>query len=68
MALTCQHLISEGHRLDEIKGYTLRQVRAFMGAIERRNREVRVAEAIALRMAQAEGKHWKKYIQGLRGK
>lgn len=45
--------------------YTLAQVRAFMGAIERRTREQRYGDAIAARMAQAEGKAWKKYVKGL---
>jgi hypothetical protein len=36
-----------------------------MGAIERHQRAVRFGDAIAMRMAQAEGKVWKKYIKGL---
>lgn len=52
----------------EIRLYTLRQVEAFMGAIDRRERDQRVGNALALRMAQAEGKHWRKYVNSLQGK
>lgn len=45
--------------------YTLAQVRAFMGAIERQEKERRYGDAIAARMAQADGKGWKKYVKGL---
>lgn len=47
--------------------YTLAQVRAFVTAIERQQRAARFGDAIALRMAQAEGKVWKRYIKGLSG-
>lgn len=46
-------------------GYTIGQVSAFMAAIERMNADRRIGDAIALRMAQAEGKAWKKYMKGL---
>jgi hypothetical protein len=58
-------LIAHGHSLDAIKGYTLAQVRAFLKAIERINSDRRVGEAIAARMAQAEGKAFKSYIKTL---
>ena len=37
-----------------------------MAAIERRERDRRLGDAIALRMAQAEGKVWKQYVKGLK--
>jgi hypothetical protein len=58
-------LIAHGHSLEAIKGYTLAQVRAFLKAIERINSDRRVGEAIAARMAQAEGKAFKSYIKTL---
>jgi len=63
---TFQQLIAAGHRRRDIDGYTLKQVEAFMSAIERQRRNLMVGEAIAMRMAQADGKAWKKYITGLR--
>lgn len=51
----------------DIRRYTVRQVEAFMGAIERRERDRNLSEAIALRMAQADGKDWRRYINSLRG-
>jgi len=36
-----------------------------MGAVERRESERRLGDAIAARMAQAEGKDWSKYVKGL---
>lgn len=62
---TIQALISAGHGFAEIKGYTIAQCRAFLGAIERRERQRRYGDAIAARMAQADGKAWKTYIKGL---
>jgi len=59
-------MVARGHTLDAIRGYTLAQVRAFMAAIERQSREERLGDAIAARMAQADGKHWKSYVKGLR--
>jgi hypothetical protein len=58
-------LIAHGHTFDAINGYTLRQVHAFLRAIERLNSEQRVGQAIAARMAQAEGKAFKNYIKSL---
>jgi len=58
-------LIAHGHALDAIKGYTLPQVRAFLFAIERMNSERRIGEAVAARMAQADGKAFKGYIKTL---
>lgn len=58
-------MIGAGHRLPDVEQYTLAQVRAFLGAIERQQRAVRFGDALAMRMAQAEGKVWKKYIKGL---
>ncbi len=37
-----------------------------MKAIERRERERRIGDSIALRMAQADGKAWKGYMKGLK--
>lgn len=42
------------------------QVRAFLRAIERMNSERRYGEALAMRMAQADGKVWKQYMRGLK--
>lgn len=39
-----------------------------MDAIERRERDRRLGDAVAMRMAQADGKAWKGYVRGLRGK
>lgn len=58
-------LIASGHTLEAIKGYTLAQVRAFLAAIERRQREERLGDAYAARMAQADGKAWKSYVKTL---
>lgn len=60
--------MAHGHSFESIKGYTLRQVRAFLASIERHKRELRLGDAIAMRMAQAPGKSWKRYINGLKGK
>ena len=49
-------MIAHGHTLEAVKGYTLAQVRAFVAAIERQERERRLGDAIAGRMAQADGK------------
>jgi hypothetical protein len=49
-----------------VQGYTLAQVRAFLGAIERMNSERRIGEAIAMRMAQADGAAWGRYMKGLK--
>ena len=59
-------MIAHGHTLEAVKGYTLAQVRAFVAAIERQERERRLGDAIAGRMAQADGKAWKAYVKGLR--
>jgi hypothetical protein len=64
---TIQELIRHGHRLPDIRGYTIRQIRLFMSAIERAERERRLDEAIMLRMSQADGKDWKSYIRKLEG-
>jgi len=37
-----------------------------MGAIERRESAARLGDAIAARMAQADGKVWKRYAEGLK--
>lgn len=37
-----------------------------MQAIERQQRDRRLGDAIAARMAQADGKAWKGYVKGLR--
>lgn len=59
-------MVAHGHALDAIRGYTLSQVSAFIGSIERQERERRLGDAIAARMAQADGKAWKAYVKGLR--
>ena len=57
--------MSAGHTRADIMGYTLQQVADYMGAIERRHRDIMIGEAISVRMAQAEGKAWKRYINDL---
>lgn len=64
---TIQCLISGGHQLAEIRGYTIAQCRAFMGAIERRNAEQRLGDAICARMAQSDDKAFKAYRKALAG-
>ncbi|MGD9599934.1 MAG: hypothetical protein AB7P94_16850 [Steroidobacteraceae bacterium] len=59
-------LIAHGHTPDAVHGYTLAQVRAFLRAIERMNSERRYGEALAMRMAQADGKVWGRYMRGLK--
>lgn len=59
-------MVARGHTFDAIRSYTLAQVRAFMAAIERQERDQRLGDAIAARMAQADGKAWKAYVKGLR--
>lgn len=51
--------------MTEIRGYTLAQVKAFMGAIERAEKRHLAGTAIAMRMAQADGSPWKTYMKGL---
>lgn len=60
--------MSAGHTRADVMGYTLGQVHGFLAAIERRERQVRVADAISARMAQADGKGWKAYMKSLTGK
>lgn len=45
---------------------SLAQVHLYLAAIERQERDRRLADAIAARMAQADGKAWKGYIRGLK--
>lgn len=59
-------MVAHGHSLDAIRGYTLAQVSAFISSIERQERERRLGDAIAARMAQADGTDWKVYVKGLR--
>jgi hypothetical protein len=58
-------LIAHGHTPEAVRGYTLGQVRAFLRAIERLTSERRYGEAMAARMAQADGKAFKGYIKTL---
>ncbi|MGP1667670.1 MAG: hypothetical protein ACTS5I_17575 [Rhodanobacter sp.] len=58
-------MVSHGHSLDAIKSYTIGQVRAFLTAHERQAREQLLGNAINARMAQVEGKAWRKYIKKL---
>lgn len=51
--------------MDEIRGYTIAQMQAFLRAIERAEAQRRIGDALAARMAQADGKTWKKYVKGL---
>lgn len=37
-----------------------------MAASERRERQRRLGDALAMRMSQADGKAWKGYVKGLR--
>lgn len=37
-----------------------------MAAIERQERQKRIGDALAMRMAQADGKDWKVYMKGLK--
>lgn len=48
-------------------GYTIGQVSAYLRAIERMHAERRIGDALAARMAQADGKAWKRYMKGLEG-
>jgi hypothetical protein len=50
-----------------VRGYTIAQVRGWLAAIERQESARRLGDAIAARMAQADGKAWKAYIKELRG-
>lgn len=46
--------------------YTISQVAAYLGAIERKQRRELVSQAIAMRMAQSvEGSTWARYMEGL---
>jgi hypothetical protein len=49
-----------------VRELTLSQVGEFLLAVERRERNKKLGDAIAARMAQAEGKTWKDYVKGLR--
>jgi hypothetical protein len=60
-------LVSHGHTFEQIKDYNLAQVRALLRAHERADREHKLSEAIQLRMSQAAGKDWKKYVKKLKG-
>lgn len=44
---------------------TLGQTRALMDAAERAAKQRRAGDALSLRMAQADGKAWRKYMQEL---
>lgn len=59
--------MAHGHSFDAIKSYTIAQVRAFLSAIERHEKQRRLGDAVAIRMAQADNKGWQKYIKGLKG-
>lgn len=48
-----------------MQGYTLRQCRGFMAAIERRKKQENLGLAIAFRMAQQDGKAFKQYLKDL---
>lgn len=53
--------------MDAVTGYTIAQVKAFSGAIERQRARDQVARSVAARMAQADGKNWKKYMRAIGG-
>lgn len=59
-------MIGAGWTFSDVQSLTLSQVRAFLAAAERRERDRRIGDAIAARMAQADGKAWKGYIKGLK--
>lgn len=58
--------MSRGHRLEDIKRYTLDQIGAFSAAASR-NRSRELCElAVTTRVAfHADGRDWKKYIDSL---
>ncbi|MBS3936502.1 MAG: hypothetical protein KGZ43_10040 [Sulfuritalea sp.] len=59
--------MAHGHRRADILGYTLAQVRAFMGAAARQARQEQIGMAVALRMAQADGKTWRACLKEMGG-
>lgn len=54
--------------MQQIRGYTLHQVKEYLAASERHARRVRLGDALAARMAQADKKAWKAYVHSLEGK
>jgi hypothetical protein len=58
--------MAHGFTHDAIMNMTIAQVGAFLAAIERHERQRRLGDAIAARMAQADGKDWARYIRGLK--
>lgn len=64
-----QTLISKGHRLDDIKRYTLKQVVSFYEAIVEEKIEAIKQEVTVQAVAMSgDGKQIKKFIDGLDGK
>ena len=61
-----QVLVGAGWSFDAVCGLTIEQLRLFIGAIERQAKERRLGDAIAARMAQADGPKWKTYVKELR--
>lgn len=60
-----QLLIEHGHSFQEVKGYTLRQLRSFTEAAERAQRRHLVDQAHNLRAANLEPDPFKAYIKTL---
>jgi len=58
-------LVAHGHTPEAVRAYTLAQVRALLGAIERMQAQRRLGDAIAMRAAQAEGNDWRNYVSKL---
>lgn len=59
--------MSAGHRLPEIRDYTLAQVRAFTAAIHRQRRGQMRDAALVARVAQAERQPFREFLRGLDG-
>lgn len=62
---TLQLLIEHGHVLSEIRGYTLRQVRAFSEAAGRAKRRAMADHAAIARAAQYDKKDFEAFMKKL---
>lgn len=62
-------MISNGHRLEDVRFYTVAQVRLFVEAIARRERGEHLQQITAARMAQFDAKSFRAALSELdRGK